>query len=74
MNYKGKTPFRELILKNEHKNMAKNAISFEINSEPIMLLSKGKFFWKGKEVKDIHKVYERFNEWLTKAENNKLTK
>jgi hypothetical protein len=42
--------------------------TIENDPNPIMVISKGKFIWKGKEVKDIHKIYERFNEWLTEAE------
>lgn len=33
-------------------------------SEPIIKIEKGKFYWKGEEVEDKHQVYERFNEWL----------
>ena len=32
--------------------------------DPIMKLTRGKFYWKGKEVEDVHQIYERFNEWL----------
>lgn len=45
-------------------------ICFRIDSETpkeIIKITEGKFYWKGKEVKDIHKVYERFNEWLKLA-------
>jgi len=34
----------------------------------IMRIEKGKFFWKGEEVQDTQKVYERFNDWLKLAE------
>lgn len=48
-------------------------IYFKLNNEekPVMKISNGKFYWKDEEIKDIHNVYERFNEWLTKAEKNK---
>jgi hypothetical protein len=36
-----------------------------------MKISNGKFYWKEEEIDDIHNVYERFNEWLTKANQNK---
>jgi len=32
--------------------------------EEFIKLSKGKFFFKGQEIEDIHQVYERFSEWL----------
>jgi hypothetical protein len=46
-----------------------NSIYFTLNDEvkPIMKISNGKFYWKDEEIDDIHNVYERFNEWLTKA-------
>lgn len=31
----------------------------------LITLSKGKFFWKDKEVKDVNKIYERFSEWMS---------
>lgn len=45
-------------------------LSFSLvnKSEPTLVMKEGKFIWKGQEVKDVHKIYERFNEWLTKAE------
>ena len=36
--------------------------------EVIMSIESGKFYWKGKEVKDAHLIYERFNNWMTAAE------
>ena len=32
------------------------------NNKEIMKISKGKFYWKGIEVKDAKKVYERFSQ------------
>ncbi|MFZ4103759.1 MAG: hypothetical protein ACOYKI_03420 [Sediminibacterium sp.] len=48
-----------------------NTIYFSLIKEvkPVMKISNGKFYWKDEEIDDIHNVYERFNEWLTKAEN-----
>jgi hypothetical protein len=46
-----------------------NTIYFSLKNEvkPVMKISNGKFYWKDEEIDDIHNVYERFNEWLTKA-------
>ena len=48
-----------------------NSIYFTLKDEsnPIMVISNGKFYWKDKEIDDIYNIYERFNEWLTKAQN-----
>jgi hypothetical protein len=48
-----------------------NNIYFQLDNEvkPVMKISNGKFYWKDEEIDDIYNVYERFNEWLTKAEN-----
>lgn len=32
--------------------------------EPIMVIKKGKFIWKGEEIEDVHDIYKRFNEWM----------
>jgi len=50
-----------------------NIIYFKLANEvnPIMKISYGKFYWKDEEIDDIHNIYERFNEWLTKANQNK---
>jgi hypothetical protein len=34
----------------------------------IIRITKDGFYYKGEFVEDAHNVYERFNEWLTKAE------
>ena len=34
----------------------------------IIKITKDGFYYKGEKVEDAHNVYERFNEWLTKAE------
>lgn len=53
----------------EKEQIKSGSIIFECGNpaEELIRLSKGKFFWKGKEVKDINKIYERFNEWLKKV-------
>jgi len=38
--------------------------------ELLIKLSKGKFYWKGKEVKDVENVYDRFVAFLKYAETN----
>jgi len=38
--------------------------------EPLILIKKGKFYWKGKEVKDVDKIYERFCRWFDLMEKN----
>ena len=47
-----------------------NTINFRWNDteEVILKISKEGFYYRGKLVEDIHNVYERFNEWLTKIE------
>ena len=40
----------------------------EGKNKEIMKLEKGSFFWKGEEVKDVNKIYERFSEWMNKSE------
>ena len=59
---------------NESINLVpENSIYFQLANEakPVMKISNGKFYWKDEEIDDIHNVYERFNEWLTKANQNK---
>ena len=47
-----------------------NTISFRWNDndEVILRISKDGFYYRGELVEDIHNIYERFNEWLTKIE------
>ena len=47
-----------------------NTINFKWNDteEVILKISKEGFYYRGELVEDIHNVYERFNEWLTKVE------
>jgi hypothetical protein len=63
-------------MNNEEKTIdliPENTIYFSLKNEvkPVMKISNGKFYWKDEEIDDIHNVYERFNEWLTKANQNK---
>jgi len=53
----------------ETKSVQENTLRFYAKQEEIIKLSKGKFYFKGEEVEDKYQVYERFNEWLTLAEN-----
>ena len=50
---------------------ATNSIRLHVNTEEIIRLSEGKFYFKGEEVEDRYQVYERFNEWLKRAEETK---
>jgi hypothetical protein len=47
-----------------------NTINFRWNdtNEVILKISKEGFYYRGELVEDIHNIYERFNEWLTKIE------
>ena len=36
--------------------------------DEVMRIAKDGFYWKGERVDDVHNVYERFNDWLKKAE------
>jgi hypothetical protein len=40
-------------------------------NEVILRISKDGFYYRGELVEDIHNVYERFNEWLTRVEGKK---
>jgi len=39
-------------------------------NEVILRISKAGFYYRGELVEDIHNVYERFNEWLTRVEGD----
>jgi hypothetical protein len=39
-------------------------------NEVILRISKDGFYYRGELVEDIHNVYERFNEWLTRVEGD----
>ena len=38
------------------------------DGEIVLKISKEGFYYRGELVEDVHNVYERFTEWLTKAE------
>jgi hypothetical protein len=44
-------------------------ITFCLDGEILLTISKEGFYYKGERVDDIHNVYQRFNDWLTKANN-----
>ena len=46
-------------------------IRFYAKQEEVIRLSEGKFYYRGEEVEDKYQVYERFNEWLKMAEQNR---
>ena len=46
-----------------------NTIVFSAKQEEVLRISQGRFYFRGEEVEDKYQVYERFNEWLTLAEN-----
>ncbi len=55
----------------ELKPVPENSIIFSVNGalpEEYLRLEKGYFWYRGEKIEDIHQVYERFSEWLTKAE------
>jgi hypothetical protein len=47
-----------------------NSVYFRLadDGEIVLKISKEGFYYKGELVEDVHNVYERFTEWLTKAE------
>jgi hypothetical protein len=53
----------------ETKPVQENIIRFSAKQEEVIRLAKGKFYYRGEEVEDKYQVYERFNKWLTLAEN-----
>ena len=50
----------------------KSIMTFYLTEEgeqkEIIKITKEGFYYNGEKVNDAHNVYERFNEWLTKAE------
>ena len=43
-------------------------IRFSAKQEEVIRIAQGRFYYKGELVEDKYQVYERFNEWLTMAE------
>jgi hypothetical protein len=58
---------QELVLKTEPVQ-ENPLIVFSAKQEEVIRISKGKFYFRGEEVEDKYQVYERFNEWMTMAE------
>ena len=63
-------PLQDAQMLNLESSAEANSIYFRWNNtdEVILKISKEGFYYKGELVEDIHNVYERFNEWLTKVE------
>ena len=61
---------QQLVLMGEEQT-PENALRFYAKQEEVIRLSQGKFYFKGEEVEDKYQVYERFNEWLKMAEQNR---
>jgi hypothetical protein len=55
----------KLVLMGEQ---ATNSIRLHVNTEEVIRLAEGRFYFRGEEVEDKYQVYERFNEWLKRAE------
>ena len=47
-----------------------NALRFYAKQEEVLRLAEGRFYYRGELVEDKYQVYERFNEWLTMAEED----
>ena len=58
---------QELVLMGEPAQ-EENTLRFYAKQEEVIRLSEGRFYYKGELVEDKYQVYERFNEWLTMAE------
>jgi len=52
----------------ETKPVQENILRFYAKQEEVLRISQGKFYYKGELVEDKYQVYERFNEWMTLAE------
>ena len=59
---------QQLVLMTEP--VQENTIRFSAKQEEVIKISQGKFYYKGELVEDKYQVYERFNEWLTMAEED----
>ena len=60
---------QNLVLKTEP--VQENTLRFYAKQEEVIRLAEGKFYFRGEEVEDKYQVYERFNEWLKEAEEDK---
>jgi len=61
---------QQLVLMGEEQT-PENALRFYAKQEAVIRLSEGRFYYRGEEVEDKYQVYERFNEWLKMAEQNR---
>ena len=57
---------QQLVLMTEP--VQENTIRFSAKQEEVIRIAQGRFYYKGELVEDKYQVYERFNEWLTMAE------
>ena len=62
---------QQLVLMTEP--VQENTIRFSAKQEEVIRIAQGRFYYKGELVEDKYQVYERFNEWLTLAEEEKRT-
>ena len=60
---------QQLVLMTEP--VQENTIRFSAKQEEVIRIAQGRFYYKGELVEDKYQVYERFNEWLTMAEQNR---
>ena len=70
MNYQKRNNMKKETMIGKKSTTSKFIFWAEENGKEteILRISKGKFYWKGQEVKDRYKIYERFNKWLKMAE------
>ena len=59
---------QQLVLMTEP--VQENTIRFSAKQEEVIRIVQGQFYYKGELVEDKYQVYERFNEWLTMAEED----
>ena len=59
---------QQLVLMTEP--VQENTIRFSAKQEEVIRIAQGRFYYKGELVEDKYQVYERFNEWLTMAEED----
>jgi hypothetical protein len=60
---------QNLVLKTEP--VQENTLRFYAKQEEVLKIAQGRFYYKGELVEDKYQVYERFNEWLKMAEEEK---
>jgi hypothetical protein len=62
---------QQLVLMTEP--VQENTLRFYAKQEEVIRLAEGRFYFKGELVEDKYQVYERFNEWMTMAEEDANT-